>query len=179
MINLAKNTLKMFRKGSEKSHTIFMDFTGRVHDEGDKGDMQIVSHFFSFIFFLLLAILFSRPGGTTVSFSFIFIINEHFSRLTTYKRTTYSKVMWAFWVMLTMKRVSTPGWIWMAAVGWCKRNRDSWIVLAIPTLRHVCDCFREFIFEWNLYSMLQQHYITWYQQTSSSHDAWATIRTCA
>ena len=35
--------MHMFRKGWYKSHTIFMDFTGRVPDEGDKGDIKLLA----------------------------------------------------------------------------------------------------------------------------------------
>ncbi len=69
--DILANILCMFRNGSEKSRNIFMDFTDRVHDEGDKGDIILLADCLALLFFHILAILFSRPGGTTVSFSFI------------------------------------------------------------------------------------------------------------
>ncbi len=70
-----------------------MDFTDRVYDEGDKGDIMLLADCLALLFFHMLSNVSNLILETRWDNSFVFfhlVINEQFSRLTTFKRASNS-----------------------------------------------------------------------------------------
>ncbi len=70
--DILANILCMFRNGSEKSRNIFIDVTGRVHDEGDKGDIILLADCLALLFFHILSIVSNLILETRWDNSFVF-----------------------------------------------------------------------------------------------------------
>ena len=115
--DILANILCMFRNGSEKSRNIFMDFTGRVHnDEGDKGDIILLADCLALLFFHILSnvsnlILETRWDNSFVFFHLVIIEQNSFpDTLPSNGQQIARSRARVFRVMLTMKRASGLGW---------------------------------------------------------------------